>query len=135
MNPDSPSLGTRELLSESDEVQPNGKIFKKAIYGKYKFLTFSELHKKVYDFAAGLSEMGVKRVCIYMETRAEWMIAAHACFQHNIQIVTVYSTLGEKSVAQAMQEAWFKKMMIWKKYFYRIILYIFKRVPQLNSFS
>jgi len=105
MNPDSPSLGTRELLSESDEVQPNGKIFKKAIYGKYKFLTFSELHKKVYDFAAGLSEMGVKRVCIYMETRAEWMIAAHACFQHNIQIVTVYSTLGEKSVAQAMQEA------------------------------
>lgn len=112
MNPDSPSLGTRELLSESDEVQPNGKIFKKAIYGKYKFLTFSELHKKVYDFAAGLSEMGVKRVCIYMETRAEWMIAAHACFQHNIQIVTVYSTLGEKSVAQAMQEAWFNKKLI-----------------------
>ena len=87
MNADSPSLGTREFLSETDEVQPNGKVFKKAIYGKYKFLTFSELHKKVYSLAAGLSEMGVKRVCIYMETRAEWMIAAHACFQLGFEII------------------------------------------------
>ena len=60
-----------------------------------------------------------------METRAEWMIAAQesffdfqllklclkflktqkACFAHNIQIVTVYATLGEKAVAAALEEA------------------------------
>ena len=100
-----PSLGTRDLLSESDEVQSNGKVFKKAIYGKYKFMTYREMRENVYNLASGLSELGVTRLCIYMETRAEWMIAAHACFQHNIQVVTVYSTLGEIAVAQAIQEA------------------------------
>jgi len=100
-----PALGTRELLSEVDEVQPNGKVFKKAIYGKYKFMTYSEMHAQVHNLARGLSDLGIKRLCIYMETRAEWMITAHACFQHNIQIVTVYPTLGEKAVLSAIEEA------------------------------
>ena len=33
------------------------------------------------------------------------MLAAQACFQHNIQIVTVYATLGETAVAQELKEA------------------------------
>jgi len=99
-----PALGSRQLLSETDEIQPDGKVHKKAIFGKYKFLTYREMREKVYNLASGLSEMGVKRICIYMETRAEWMIAAHACFQHNIQVVTVYSTLGEKAVSQERVE-------------------------------
>lgn len=105
LNPNSPSLGTRELLSESDEIQPNGRVFKKAIYGKYQWIPFKQLRQEVYNLASGLSELGVKRVCIYMETRAEWMMVAHACFQHNIEVATVYSTLGEQSVVDALQEA------------------------------
>ena len=72
LNPNSPSLGTRELLSESDEIQPNGRVFKKAIYGKYQWIPFKQLRQEVYNLASGLSELGVKRVCIYMDTRAEW---------------------------------------------------------------
>merc|ERR1712048_713175 len=30
-----PALGTRELLSEEDEIQPNGRKFKKCVYGDY----------------------------------------------------------------------------------------------------
>ena len=63
------------------------------------------MQKEVQNLASGLSEMGIKRCCFFMETRAEWMIAAQACFQHNIQIVTVYATLGEVAVAQALKEA------------------------------
>lgn len=100
-----PCMGTRELLSEEDEKQPNGKVFKKAIYGEYQWQTYGEIHSKVKKFAAGLSELGVERVAIYMETRADWIIAAQACWRHNITIVTVYATLGEQAVADALTEA------------------------------
>ena len=76
-----PALGTRELLSEEDEIQPNGKVFKKATYGEYKWQTFGEIGRKVKDFASGLTEIGIKRVAIYMETRADFQIAVQACFQ------------------------------------------------------
>ena len=39
-----------------------------------------------------------------METRADWIIAAQACWRHNITIVTVYATLGEQAVADALTE-------------------------------
>jgi len=100
-----PLFGTRELLSEEDEIQPNGKTFKKAIYGEYKWETYAEVQRKVTDLAKGLTELGIKRVAIYMETRADFMIAVQACFQHNIQIVTVYATLGEQAVTEALVEA------------------------------
>jgi len=100
-----PALGTRELLSEVDEVQPNGKVFKKAIYGKYKFMTFQEAGERVESMAKGLTELGVRKVAIYMETRADWMIAAQACFRHNIHIVTVYATLGKDAVRDALNES------------------------------
>ena len=58
------------------------------------------------DFAAGLTALGINdRVAIYMETRADFQIAIQACWQHNIQVVTVYATLGEVQVADALVEA------------------------------
>ena len=63
---DLPALGTRELLQEVDEVQPNGKVFKKAVYGEYKWITFREFGQKVESFAKALTEIGAKRVAIYM---------------------------------------------------------------------
>ena len=85
-----PLFGTRELLSEEDEVQPNGKVFKKAIYGDYVWETYGQVGQKVRDFSAGLTALGIKgRVAIYMETRADFQIGIQSCFQHNLQVVTV----------------------------------------------
>ena len=86
-------------------IKPNGKVFKKAIYGEYQWQTYGEIHSKVKKFAAGLSELGIEKIAIYMETRADWIIAAQACWRHNITIVTVYATLGEQAVADALTEA------------------------------
>ena len=86
-----PALGTSELLSEVDEVQPNGKVFKKAIFGKYNWITFQELLDKVDAFAKGLSQLGIKKVGIYMESRADWMIAVQACFREGS---TFYFIIG-----------------------------------------
>ncbi|XP_069748938.1 long-chain-fatty-acid--CoA ligase 4 isoform X2 [Narcine bancroftii] len=101
-------LGTREMLSEENEVQANGKVFKKLILGEYKWLNYEEVSQHVDLFGSGLSSLGLKAkdmVGIFCETRAEWMIAAQACFKYNFPLVTIYATLGEDAVAYGLNES------------------------------
>lgn len=83
---DKKCLGTRNLISEEDEIQPNGRIFKKAIYGDYSWLTYNEMHDYVKRISSGLKALGVEtkqNVIIFAETKAEWMLSAQACFMRN----------------------------------------------------
>ncbi|CAG5077020.1 Oidioi.mRNA.OKI2018_I69.PAR.g8612.t1.cds [Oikopleura dioica] len=130
---DQRALGTRELLSETDEKQPNGKVFKKAVFGKYQWLTYGEMFETVDKLARGFSELGIKRVCLYMETRAEWMMTAHACFRHNIKIVTVYSTLGEVAVSQALNEAEVEVVITSASLLESKLINIAKNIPTLKT--
>jgi len=133
MYKDQRALGTRELLSEVDEKQANGKVFKKAVFGKYQWLTYGEMFKTVDQLARGLSELGIKRVCLYMETRAEWMMTAHACFRHNIKIVTVYSTLGEVAVSQALNETEVEVVITSASLLESKLINIAKNIPTLKT--
>ena len=82
---DKKCLGTRNLISEEDEIQPNGRIFKKAIYSNYLWLTYNEIHDYVERISSGLKALGVesKQNVIFAETKAEWMLSAQACFLRN----------------------------------------------------
>lgn len=100
-------LGTRELLSEEDEVQPNGKVFKKVILGEYQWLSYEEAYQAALCFGSGLAALGQKPHCniaVFCETRAEWIIAAQACFMYNFPLVTLYSTLGGPAIAHGLNE-------------------------------
>lgn len=100
-------LGTRQILSEEDEVQPNGRIFKKYNMGDYQWRTFTEVENLAINFGRGLRELGqqpMKNIILFGETRAEWMIAAHGCFKQNIPIVTIYSTLGDDGIIHGVNE-------------------------------
>lgn len=100
-------LGTREYLSEEDEMQPNGRVFKKLKMGEYKWKSFIEVERLAACFGRGLRELGQqpkKNVVIFAETRAEWMITAHGCFKQNIPIVTIYATLGDDGVVHGINE-------------------------------
>lgn len=100
-------LGTREILAEEDEVQPDGKVFKKFRLGNYKWQSFIEVEQKAKDFGRGLRALDVKpkdRVVMFAETRAEWMIAAHGLFKQNCTIVTIYATLGEEGVIHGITQ-------------------------------
>lgn len=100
-------LGTREILSEEDEVQPNGRVFKKYNMGIYKWRTFSDVERLATNFGRGLRELGqepLKNIVIFAETRAEWMISAHGCFKQNVPIVTIYATLGDEGVIHGINE-------------------------------
>ncbi|KAF5892047.1 long-chain-fatty-acid--CoA ligase 3-like, partial [Clarias magur] len=105
--PQKDCLGTREVLSEEDEVQPNGKVFKKVILGNYNWLSYEETFHLVQRFGKGLATLGQKPQCniaIFCETRAEWIIAAQACFMYNFPVVTLYSTLGGAAIAHGLNE-------------------------------
>ncbi|KAF3838065.1 hypothetical protein F7725_009833 [Dissostichus mawsoni] len=100
-------LGTRDLLSEENEIQPSGKVFKKLILGDYKWLSYNEVDSIVSEFGSGLAALGQQpksSIAIFCETRAEWMITAQACFRRNFPLVTFYSTLGEEAIAFGLNE-------------------------------
>lgn len=100
-------LGTRDVLSEENEIQPSGKVFKKLILGDYRWLCYNEVDSAVSQFGSGLAALGQQpksMIAIFCETRAEWMIAAQACFKHNFPLVTFYATLGEEAIAYGLNE-------------------------------
>ncbi|XP_077579824.1 long-chain-fatty-acid--CoA ligase 3b [Stigmatopora nigra] len=100
-------LGTREVLSEEDELQPNGKVFKKVILGNYNWLSYDETYQAARMFGSGLAALGQKplhNIAIFCETRAEWIVAAQACFMYNFPLVTLYSTLGPLAIAHGLNE-------------------------------
>uniref|UniRef100_A0A8C3JEY6 long-chain-fatty-acid--CoA ligase n=1 Tax=Calidris pygmaea TaxID=425635 RepID=A0A8C3JEY6_9CHAR len=100
-------LGTREILSEENEMQPNGKVFKKLILGAYRWLSYEEVNEKVNRLGSGLTALGLtpkSTVVIFCETRAEWIIAALTCFKYNFPLVTLYATLGEEAVTYGLNE-------------------------------
>ncbi|NWV73938.1 ACSL4 ligase, partial [Dasyornis broadbenti] len=100
-------LGTREILSEENEMQPNGKVFKKLILGTYRWLSYEEVNEKITHLGNGLSALGLtpkSTVVIFCETRAEWMIVALTCFKYNFPLVTLYATLGEEAVTYGLNE-------------------------------
>ncbi|XP_069684271.1 fatty acid CoA ligase Acsl3-like isoform X3 [Periplaneta americana] len=80
-------LGTREIIAEEDEIQPDKRVFKKYVMGEYKWKTFQEVEELAASFGRGLRLLGqVPRanVVIFAETRAEWLVAAHGCFKQSI---------------------------------------------------
>jgi len=100
-------LGTREILAEEDEIQPNKRVFKKYVMGEYKWKTFIEVEELAASFGRGLRLLGQPskaNVVIFAETRAEWLIAAHGCFKQNIPVVTIYTTLGDEAIAHGINE-------------------------------
>ncbi|XP_046961089.1 long-chain-fatty-acid--CoA ligase 4 isoform X1 [Vanessa cardui] len=102
-----PCLGTRAVLSEEDEPQPNGRVFKKYKMGDYSWRSYNDVSTEARQFGAGLRALGCApraNVVMFAETRAEWMLAAHGCFTQSIPVVTIYATLGDDAIAHGINE-------------------------------
>ena len=75
--------------------------------GEYEWKSFSEVESAAASFGRGMKELGLtgrRNVVIFAETRAEWMVAAHACFKQSLTIVTIYSTLGDDAIIHGINE-------------------------------
>ena len=100
-------MGTRQILREESEKQPNGQILKKCVMGAYQWRSFLDAEAEASNFSRGMRELGLQpreRVVIFAETRAEWMIAAQGFFKQACGIATIYATLGEDGVIFAINQ-------------------------------
>jgi len=100
-------LGTRQVLGEMDELQGNGKIFKKLSLGEYKWITYNQTHSLARQFGRGLRELGVQpndAIAIYAETRAEWIMSAFGAFSQSIVVSTLYTNLGDEAIIHGLNE-------------------------------
>ena len=43
-------------------------------------------------------------MAVFLETRAEWSIAAHGAFSQNIVTMTIYANLGEEALVFGLTE-------------------------------
>uniref|UniRef100_A0A665TLL8 long-chain-fatty-acid--CoA ligase n=1 Tax=Echeneis naucrates TaxID=173247 RepID=A0A665TLL8_ECHNA len=128
-------LGTREVLSEEDEIQPNGKVFKKVILGNYNWLSYDEAYQTAKCFGNGLAALSQKPQCniaIFCETRAEWIIAAQACFMYNFPLVTLYATLGPAAIAHGLNETEVTHIITSKDLLHSRLKAILCEVPRLK---
>ncbi len=55
---DSTTFGVREVFSINDEMQPNGKVFKKLSMGKYNWTDYRTIEKRVENLSDGLLSFG-----------------------------------------------------------------------------
>ncbi|XP_071798454.1 long-chain-fatty-acid--CoA ligase 4-like isoform X2 [Asterias amurensis] len=102
-----PCLGTREVYKEEDEMQPNGKSFKKLVMGDYVWQSYEEVFNDVVWFGRGLHSLGLghkENVLIFSETRAEFLIGLQAGFRYGFPVVTLYATLGEDAIIHGINE-------------------------------
>ena len=100
-------LGTREILKIEDEVQKNGKMFKKYHLGDYRWVTYEDADATADYVGRGLRSLGLSRgmkVCMFADTRAEWMLTAQGCFRQGFPLVTLYTNLGEEAVVHGVNQ-------------------------------
>jgi len=101
-------LGTRDILGQDDEVQPNGRIFAKLELGDYRWMSYEEADTIASNVGRGLRSLGQqpnKPLCVFADTRAEWLLSAQACFKQSFPVVTLYTNLGEDAAVHGINEA------------------------------
>jgi len=100
-------LGTRKLLEVKDEVQPDGKLFKKWRMGEYSWQSYVDIDTLSTNLGKGLRELGQlpqQNLCIFADTNADWMVAAQGCFKQSFPVVTVYTNLGDEAIIHAINQ-------------------------------
>jgi len=105
-------VGWRELdhmeKTTIKDEKGNEKPWAVSHMSEVKYLSAVDFRDKMYNFGAGLLEVGAKAgdfVAIAEETRMEWMASIYGIWSQQMVGVTVYANLGEEALAFALEEA------------------------------
>ena len=92
----------------------------------YRWITYEDLESTANYFGRGLRSLGLNprdKICIFADTRSEWMMAAQGCFKQCFPLCTLYTNLGEEAVVHGLNQTqvnYFSnldKMICYKLYF------------------
>ena len=70
-------------------------------------MSYEEADVIAENLGKGLRLLGQepnKPLCVFADTRAEWMLTAQACFKHSVPVVTLYTNLGDDAIAHGINE-------------------------------
>ena len=65
----------------------------------------------------------MERICIFAETKADWLVCALGCFKQTFPLVTLYANLGDDAIVHGVNEtevSFFFVKIISKIYFLEI---------------
>lgn len=122
-------LGWREVKKIHKEIRTLDDGRKKEWlipeFGDLKYLTYAEVGQRVKEIGSGLVKFANLKpsdfVGIFEDTRAEWLMAAHAVFQQALTLVTVYASLGEEALIACINETKLKVLVVNGKQVNRLI--------------
>lgn len=100
-------LGSRAVISQVKELGLNGNLVSKNVLGDYNWKSFIDVNDASTQIGNGFTKLGLvagDKICIFAETRVEWMETALACFKNNFAIVTLYPNLGDDAVIHAINQ-------------------------------
>ena len=63
-----------------------------------------------------------QKLSFYADTRAEWMIAAQACFKQAFTITTLYTNLGEDAIIFGLNQTEVSEVIITKRALNELLL-------------
>ena len=46
----------------------------------------------------------MERICIFAETKADWLVCALGCFKQTFPLVTLYANLGDDAIVHGVNE-------------------------------
>lgn len=76
-------------------------------HGNFRWVSFEDAGTTVDYLGRGLQSLGLEKgmnVCIFADTRVEWMYSAQACLRHGLPLVTLYTNLGEDAIIHGINE-------------------------------
>ncbi len=121
------AFGYRPVLGESNDVQSNGRVFKKYILGDYVWNNYNEMQERVNNLSSGFLQQGKRDihcdffhkltfdftptgikhgdiVMIMADTCLQWMMSALALMKIGATVSTLYATLGEDGIVHGINE-------------------------------
>merc|ERR1719334_1730351 len=72
-----------------------------------RWLSYDSVDSLVDNFGRGLRSLGQEpnhNLCLFADTRMEWMVSAQASFRQSFPVVTLYTNLGEEAVTHGLTE-------------------------------
>ena len=87
-----------DLFEQSVSKYSNNVLVWEKVSKKYEGISYDEIHKRVYDFAIGLMDLGLvkeDRLALLAEGRSEWLISELACLYLGVIDVPLSVKLNE----------------------------------------
>jgi len=116
--------------------QVDGKDWEVFEFGDVQYQTYSEIYQRIVNLGRGIARLtglNSKDIFgIFEETRKEWLMTLHACMRYNITVMTVYATLGDEALIDAINECELTAMLVNETSLKKLAHQICPKTPSLK---